>query len=127
MKEDCHRMGLIKKKICALSFFVLLAACATVPTPQPAPPHEEEITILQKQLLELQKVQLDTKKKLDEANTVIGVLSKKVAALEEKQSGGKSVQGAGPSKPHETSGKKTPSDPSKKSTVKKKTKTRRQK
>lgn len=42
-----------------------LAACGPPPQP-PIEPLKEQIAVLQRQLLELQKIQLDTRKKMDE-------------------------------------------------------------
>lgn len=60
------------------------AACAPVEPPQPPQdPTKEQIVLLQKQLLELQKVQNDTKAKLDESLSTIEILNEKLKALEE--------------------------------------------
>jgi hypothetical protein len=52
--------------------------------PQPDP-LKDEVIILQKQLLELQKLQLETKTKLIEATATIDTLSVKMKALEDRQ------------------------------------------
>jgi hypothetical protein len=53
---------------------------------QPKPdPVREEIAILQKQILELQKLQIDTKTKLEESNDTINALSAKVQTLENRR------------------------------------------
>lgn len=65
-----------------LSLFVI-SACASEQT-RPDPVKEELIT-LQKQLLELQKLQNETKTKLDESTATINVLSGKLQTLEERQ------------------------------------------
>jgi len=61
----------------ALLFF---ASCAPIETP-PQDPTKEQITLLQKQLLELQKIQNDTKTKLDEIDS----LTERLKTLEERQ------------------------------------------
>lgn len=61
----------------ALLFF---ASCAPIETP-PQDPTKEQLTLLQKQLLELQKIQIDTKTKLDE----IDALTERLKTLEERQ------------------------------------------
>src|SRR3990170_4814873 len=61
----------------ALLFF---ASCAPIETP-PQDPTKEQITLLQKQLLELQKIQNDSKTKLDE----IDALAERLKTLEERQ------------------------------------------
>lgn len=70
--------------IASVPAFVLAAACAPV-EPPPQDPTKEQITLLQKQLLELQKVQNDTKQKLDESVTTIESLNSKIMSLEEGQ------------------------------------------
>jgi hypothetical protein len=68
----------------ALFTCLFLFACAPAQLPQPDP-LKDEVVILQKQLLELQKLQLETKTKVDEAATTIGMLSVKMKALEDRQ------------------------------------------
>jgi hypothetical protein len=63
---------------------LLLVACTPAQLPQPDP-LKDEVIILQKQLLELQKLQLETKTKLAEATTTIDALSVKIKALEDRQ------------------------------------------
>lgn len=63
---------------------ILLAACAPI-EPPPPDPIREEITILQKQLLEVQKTSNENKLKLDEATNTINTLNAKIKELEEKQ------------------------------------------
>lgn len=63
---------------------LVLAACATARPPQPDP-LKEQLSILRKQLLELQVLQNDTRSKLDQATSVIEMLTVKVNALDEKQ------------------------------------------
>jgi len=70
--------------IASIPAFLLAAACAPV-EPPPQDPTKEQITLLQKQLLELQKVQNDTKQKLDESVTTIESLNSKIMSLEEGQ------------------------------------------
>lgn len=65
----------------ALLFF---ASCAPIETP-PQDPTKEQITLLQKQLLELQKIQNDTKTKLDESTSTIDALTERLKTLEERQ------------------------------------------
>ena len=62
----------------------LLVGCAPVQPPK-ADPLQEEVIILQKQLLELQKVQNETKTRLEESSGIIAGLSAKVQALEARQ------------------------------------------
>lgn len=66
-----------------LLFPLLLAACATAPPPKPDP-MEEQLSVLRKQLLELQVLQNDTRAKLDEKTVVIDTLNVKLNTLEEK-------------------------------------------
>jgi hypothetical protein len=69
--------------IVAASLLFLMTACAPV---QPKPdPLREEVTILQKQLLELQKLQIETRARLDESTAAVNTLSSKISALEERQ------------------------------------------
>ena len=69
-----------------LPLLATLTMCAPVEPPPIQPdPVKEEITILQKQLLELQKLQNDTKAKLDESTGVITTLSARLKAVETKQ------------------------------------------
>jgi outer membrane biosynthesis protein TonB len=65
----------------AVLFF---ASCAPIEQP-PQDPTKEQITLLQKQLLELQKIQIDTKTKLDESTSTIDALTARLRTLEEKQ------------------------------------------
>lgn len=65
----------------ALFFF---ASCAPIEQP-PQDPTKEQITLLQKQLLELQKIQIDTKTKLDESTNTIDALNARLGTLEERQ------------------------------------------
>lgn len=66
-----------------LSLF-LITACASVEQPDPL---KEEVIILQKQLLELQQLQNETREKLDKSMAAIGVLSAKIKRLEGRRSG----------------------------------------
>jgi hypothetical protein len=68
--------------ILAVISVFLVTACAPV-QPQPDP-MAEELAVLQKQLLELQKLQNDTRAKLDESTAAISVLSAKVKTMEER-------------------------------------------
>ena len=67
-----------------LLFAALLVPAACGPSKQPptVDPIKEQITVLQRQLLELQKVQLDTRKKVDEQAAVNDALSSKVTAMD---------------------------------------------
>ena len=65
----------------ALLFF---ASCAPIEQP-PQDPTKEQLTLLQKQFLELQKIQIDTKMKLDESTSTIDALTARLRTLEEKQ------------------------------------------
>jgi len=76
-------MRSIKMLLLAMLLPLLLAACATVPPPQPDP-LLEQFSILRKQLLELQVLQNDTRSKLDEKIGVIETLTAKVNTLEDK-------------------------------------------
>ena len=67
-----------------LTCLFLVVGCTPAQLPQPDP-LKDEVVILQKQLLELQKLQLQTKTKLAEATTTIDALSIKVKALEDGQ------------------------------------------
>jgi len=71
-------------KVSAILSIALMTACASAPPPQPDP-LKEQMTVLQKQLLELQKVQSDTKQQLDTSTATIDSLNMKVKALEEKR------------------------------------------
>lgn len=102
----------------------LITACASVEKPKPDP-IKEELSILQKQLLELQRLQNDTKAKLDESTAAINNLSVKIMALEERQVLRPASRSQIASKPAIIAAdKKTPVP--KKKTKKAKTKVRRQ-
>lgn len=90
MKE--HPWSALLGKALLTSLF--LAACTPAQLPQPDP-LKDEVIILQKQLLELQKLQLETKTKLAETTTTIDLLSIKMKALEDRQSKAQATQ-AGP-------------------------------
>jgi len=51
----------------------------------PVDPVKEQISILQKQLLELQKDQNDTRRRVDDRSTIAQALSTKVKTLEEQR------------------------------------------
>lgn len=69
--------------ILAVLSMLFITACAPV---QPKPdPVKEELAVLQQQLLELQKLQNDTKAKLDESAATIDALSVKINLLEERR------------------------------------------
>lgn len=70
-----------------LFFSYLLVSCAPMEPPHPQPdPTQEQISLLQKQLLEMQKVQNDTRSKLDEILNSMSALSARVKKLEGKRS-----------------------------------------
>jgi hypothetical protein len=69
----------------AVIVFVLIG-CAPAVQPQPADPANGQITVLQKQLLELQNLQNENRKKVEEQAAITEALSSKVKALEERQS-----------------------------------------
>ncbi len=69
--------------LAVLSVF-LMSGCASNQTLKPDPV-KEELTILQKQLLELQKLQNETRAKLEESSAAISTLSAKIQSLEERQ------------------------------------------
>ncbi len=98
-----------------------LIACAPAVQPQPADPAKAQITVLQKQLLELQNLQNENRRKVEEQATITEALSSKVKALEERQS----IAPASSPSPHQITS--MPSStlkvaPEKKKTVKKKKK-----
>jgi hypothetical protein len=77
----------------AVFFFpivLLLAipACAShqKPLPPPVDPLKEEVTILQKQLLELQNSQNETSRKVDEQTSLTKSLDARIQALETQRS-----------------------------------------
>ena len=65
---------------------LVLIGCAPAVQPQPADPAKVQITVLQKQLLELQNLQNENRKKVEEQAAITEALSSKVKALEERQS-----------------------------------------
>jgi hypothetical protein len=89
---------------------LVLTACASARKPQPVDP---QITILQKQLLELQNAQNETRRKVDEQAGVAEALSTRVKAIEERPT----VAQAAPPSPSQITSKSTStslSDPVKK-------------
>lgn len=60
----------------------LLSACGPSKQPPPVDPLKEQISVVQRQLLELQKVQLETRRKVDEQAAVNETLSAQVKALD---------------------------------------------
>ena len=105
-----------------LSSLFLVTACASVEQPKPDPV-KEELTLLQKQLLELQKLQNETRAKLEESTATITLLSSKIQSLEERQPVPRTaVQTQIESKPAPSPDKKKPVTKKKKT----KKKTRRQ-
>jgi hypothetical protein len=73
-----------RSAILAILSLFLVTACASVEPPKPDPV-KEELTLLQKQILELQKLQNETKAKLEESTATIILLSSKIQSLEERQ------------------------------------------
>ena len=63
-----------------------LIACAPATQTQPVDPVKAQITVLQKQLLELQNLQNENRRKVEEQATIAATLTLKVKALEERQS-----------------------------------------
>lgn len=74
---DSHRV------LTTLLFAALLSTAACGPSKQPPPvdPLKEQISVVQRQLLELQKVQLETRNKVDEQAAINETLSAQVKAL----------------------------------------------
>lgn len=102
-----------------------LAGCAPAVQPQPADPAKAQITVLQKQLLELQNLQNENRRKVEEQAAITEALSSKVKALEERRS----IASSSPSPQQITS---LPSStqkvaPEKKKTAKKVKKTKKKK
>jgi len=64
---------------------LVLIGCAPAVQPEPADPAKGQITVLQKQLLELQNLQNENRKKVEEQAAITEALSSKVKALEERQ------------------------------------------
>jgi hypothetical protein len=71
-----------RKIILVFLSLVLVTACAPVQPPK-TDPFKDEIVILQKQFLELQRHQNETRARLEESNAAVNALSAKVKALEE--------------------------------------------
>jgi len=63
-----------------------LISCAPAVQPQPVDPAKTQITVLQKQLLELQNLQNENRRKVEEQAAITEALSSKVKALEERRS-----------------------------------------
>ena len=68
------------------AMMVALIACAPAVQTQPVDPTTAQITILQKQLLELQNLQNENRRRVAEQTAITDTLSLKVKALEERQS-----------------------------------------
>lgn len=82
----------------ALSLF--LTACASGKRPQPLPavdPVKEQITILQKQFLELQNMQNETRRKVDEQAAAVSALDARVSAMEAQRVSSHTVRSPAPS------------------------------
>ena len=60
----------------------VLPGCASPKTPPPVDPAREQIVILQKQLLELQNAQNETRRKVDEQAATISSLSSRLSEAE---------------------------------------------
>lgn len=72
--------------IVAVAVPLLSAACGPAKNPQPTvDPVKEQITILQKQLLELQNSQNETRRRVDEQAIATNALSGRVRSLEEQR------------------------------------------
>lgn len=69
------------RSVLAVLFAVLLAGCAPKQPPKPDP-IREDVTIIQKQLLELQLLQNENRAKLEESTAIITTLSEKIRSLE---------------------------------------------
>ncbi len=112
-----------RSMIPAFLALALLAGCASAQPPKPDP-LKADVIILQKQLLELQKVQNETKARLDESTTALAALSGKLHAMEERQAARVLAQASQDSMQKAAPGKKSPSQ--KKTAKKAKKKVRRQ-
>jgi hypothetical protein len=108
----------------AVLSIVYISACAPVQPPK-ADPLKEEVIILQKQLLELQRLQIETRTKLDETGLALGAVSGKLQFLEERQARTLGQVPAEP-RPAVTTSKKKPPSQKKKTARKVKKKVRRQ-
>lgn len=111
-RGDTNFMKHLKAIFAVLSLFLITACASEQPKPDPI---KEELTILQKQFLELQKIQNETKTKLDESTATINTLSGKLQTLEERQAV-RAVSQA------QIASKQTGTSPDKKTTAKKKIK-----
>ncbi len=114
-----------------LPILVVLTMCSPVHPPQPQPdPIHEQITILQKQLLELQIRQKESEAKFEESKNTLDTLSAKIRTVEERQAGLNRQQQAGAeavkTDAPRDAGKKTAPQKKKTSAKKKKKKPRRQ-
>lgn len=67
-------------------FVFALVGCAPAVQPPPVDPAKAQITVLQKQLLELQNLQNENRRKVEEQAAITEALSTKVKALEERRS-----------------------------------------
>ncbi|MHB8843915.1 MAG: hypothetical protein ACYC7L_04130 [Nitrospirota bacterium] len=78
------RMTGSHRVVSTLLLAAVLSAAACGPSKQPPPvdPLKEQISVVQRQLLELQKVQLETRRKVDEQTAVNETLSAQVKALD---------------------------------------------
>ncbi len=102
----------------AAALFLSLAGCASPKAPPPVDPTKEQIAILQKQLLELQTVQNETRKKVDEQVALINSLSDRVKSAEDRL--------AAPPQKQTSSNSTTPAKKDTKGKAKKKKPVRRQ-
>jgi hypothetical protein len=103
----------------------LLVACAPVQPPKPDP-LKEDVIILQKQLLELQRLQNETKARLEESNNALAALAGKVHALEGRQTVRVNGQAGTEHKPAGLGPEKKPPKQKKQSAKKTRKKVRRQ-
>jgi hypothetical protein len=90
-----------RRGVLAVLSVVLLAGCAPKQPPKPDPVREE-VTILQKQLLELQRLQTENRE-------TIATLSAKVQSLEERLAKSAARVKEAPTKKQTTTAKKKPS------------------
>ena len=107
-----------------VALLLFLAACTSGRRVQPPPvfdPHKEQISILQKQLLELQNQQNETRRKVDEQAAAMNALDSRVSAVESQRTAPRTMQppaaAAAAESVNETASKRAPA--AKEKTVKK--------